>query len=99
MTEKIARLRISLMDTEPEIWRVVEVPLASSLAALHLVIQSAIGGEESHLYEFKADGQRYGLPQPGWAISRPPRSPSSAAWPNVACPSSTSTTWATAGSI
>ena len=66
MTEKIARLRISLMDTEPEIWRVVEVPLAASLAALHLVIQAAIGWEESHLYEFEADGQRYGLPQPGW---------------------------------
>lgn len=66
MSEKIARLRISLMDTEPEIWRVVEVPLASSLAALHLVIQAAIGWEESHLYEFEADGQRYGLPEPGW---------------------------------
>jgi hypothetical protein len=68
-------------------WRVVEVPLAASLAALHLVIQAAIGWEESHLYEFEADGQRYGLSQPGWAISRPPRSPSSAAGPNVACPS------------
>lgn len=27
MSEKIARLRISLLDAEPEIWRVVEVPL------------------------------------------------------------------------
>lgn len=53
-------------------WRVVEVPLAASLAALHLVIQAAIRWEESHLYEFEADGQRYGLSQPGWAISRPP---------------------------
>lgn len=69
MTETITRLRISLLDTEPEIWRVVEVPLAISLAALHQVIQAAVGWEESHLYEFEAAGRRYGLPQPGWGDS------------------------------
>lgn len=46
----------------------VEMPLTASLAALHLVIQAATGWEESHLYEFEADGQRYGVSQPSWAI-------------------------------
>ncbi|WP_218916973.1 plasmid pRiA4b ORF-3 family protein [Croceicoccus naphthovorans] len=30
MTETIARLRISLDDIEPEIWRIVDMPLTGS---------------------------------------------------------------------
>ncbi|NEU14598.1 plasmid pRiA4b ORF-3 family protein [Methylobacterium sp. BTF04] len=37
---QIARLHISLEDIEPAIWRQVEVPLTSTLKALHDVIQS-----------------------------------------------------------
>ena len=39
--EKIARLRISLKHIEPEIWRLVEVPLGMSLKGLHDVIRAA----------------------------------------------------------
>jgi hypothetical protein len=60
-------LRISLEDWEPEIWRVVEVPAAASLKALHDVIQAAMGWQDYHLWEFEAAGQRYGPTDPGWA--------------------------------
>ena len=43
MTDQIARIRVSLIDTEPEIWRRVDVPLEASLKMLHDVIQGAMG--------------------------------------------------------
>ena len=41
--DQIARLRVSLDETEPEIWRQVEVGLGASLQDLHDVIQAAMG--------------------------------------------------------
>ena len=49
--ETVARLRISLDDIRPEIWRVVEIQITASLKALHDVIQAAMGWTNSHLYE------------------------------------------------
>jgi len=67
MTETIARLHIALADTDPLIWRRVEVPVEASLKMLHDIIQGAMGWLDCHLWEFKADDKRYGLPDPGWA--------------------------------
>ncbi len=64
--ETIARLRISLHDTDPKIWRVVDVPLTASLKMLHDVIQAAMGWQDYHLWEFEAGDRRYGLPDPEW---------------------------------
>jgi hypothetical protein len=66
MTESVARLRIALSDTDPEIWRRVEMPVEASLKMLHDVIQAAMGWQDYHLWEFEADGRRYGLPDPDW---------------------------------
>lgn len=41
--ERIARLKMSLQEIEPVIWRQVEVPVTSSLKAVHDVIQAALG--------------------------------------------------------
>lgn len=65
--ETIARLRISLEDWEPEIWRVVEVPAEASLKMVHDVIQAAMGWQDCHLWEFEAGARRYGPTEPGWA--------------------------------
>ena len=43
MTETIARLRITLSDTNPEIWRVIDVPVEASLKMVHGIIQAAMG--------------------------------------------------------
>lgn len=64
--ETIARLRITLNDTDPEIWRVVDVPLTASLKMLHDIIQGAMGWQDNHLWEFEAGDRRYGLPDPDW---------------------------------
>ncbi|MGD1895411.1 MAG: plasmid pRiA4b ORF-3 family protein [Phormidesmis sp.] len=46
------QLKISLVDSEPEIWRQVIVPQSITLAQLHLVIQLAMGWENIHPYAF-----------------------------------------------
>ena len=66
MTETIARLRIALSDTDPEIWRVIDVPVEASLKMVHDIIQAAMGWQDYHLWEFEADERRYGLPDREW---------------------------------
>ena len=43
MIEPAARNRIELQDIEPKIWRRIDVPLSSTLAALHDIIQVSTG--------------------------------------------------------
>ena len=64
--ETIARLRINLNDTDPEVWRVVDVPLTINLKMLHDIIQAAMGWQDCHLWGFEVGGRRYGLPDPEW---------------------------------
>lgn len=63
---KIARLRVTLDNIEPPIWRRLEVPLSSSLRGVHDAIQAAMLFEDRHLFIFEqGDGdqrKRYGLP-------------------------------------
>lgn len=64
--EQIARVRISLNHIEPEIWRLVDVPLGSHLKGLHDVIQAAMGWQDYHLFEFQIGDKRYGIPEGKW---------------------------------
>ena len=66
--ETIARLRISLDDIRPEIWRVVEIQTSASLKAVHDVIQAAMGWQDYHLWAFDAGGRRYGVIDAEWPI-------------------------------
>jgi hypothetical protein len=64
----IARLKISLNDIKPIIWRVVEVPLAASLKTLHEIIQAVMLFENYHLFRFDVGSRghetHYGIPDP-----------------------------------
>lgn len=62
--DRIARLRITLDDTKPVIWRTVEVPLTISLKGLHEVIQAVMPFEDYHLFDFRIGDQRYAVPDP-----------------------------------
>ena len=62
MIEPIARIRISLQETSPEIWRRLDVPLSTSLLALHDIIQIAMGWTDSHLFMFHVGDRDYGVP-------------------------------------
>ncbi len=59
---KIFLLRITLLGSEPPIWRRVAVQGDVSLFELHQIIQVAMGWENYHLHEFTIKGQNYGDP-------------------------------------
>ena len=63
MIESIVRIRIELQETEPTIWLRVDVPLSSTLLALHDFIQFAFRWTDSHLFEFELGDRRYGQPE------------------------------------
>jgi hypothetical protein len=62
---EIATLRIELLDTDPLIWRQVEVPTSITLKGLHDVVQAAMGWDDQHLWEFRIGRQVYGQPMRG----------------------------------
>lgn len=59
---QIGTIRIELMDTDPLIWREVEVPTSITLKVLHDIVQITMGWLDQHLWEFRIDGRTYGLP-------------------------------------
>jgi hypothetical protein len=64
MTEPIARIRIESQSIEPHVWRRVDVPVSSTLLALHGIIQIAMGWADAHLFEFTVGGRAYGVIEP-----------------------------------
>ena len=59
---EIATARITLQDTDPPIWREVELPTSITLKVLHDIVQATVGWMDYHLWEFVIDGRTYGLP-------------------------------------
>ncbi len=58
---QIVTVRIELRDSDPVIWRQVEVPTSITLKTLHNVIQIVMGWLDYHLWEFTIAKRRYGL--------------------------------------
>jgi hypothetical protein len=58
--EDIATVRIELVDSDPPIWRQVEVPTAITLGSLHRVVQAVMEWLDYHLWEFTVDERRIG---------------------------------------
>ena len=59
---QICTVRIELLNTNPLIWREVEVPTSITLKVLHDIIQITMGWFDQHLWEFTIDKKSYGLP-------------------------------------
>jgi len=55
---RIYRFRVSLLDIEPEIWRLIEVPETYTFWDLHVAIQDAMGWLDYHLHAFVPDTLR-----------------------------------------
>lgn len=64
MIEPIARVKITLEESHPPIWRRVDVPMSASLMALHDIIQVAFRWKGGHLFEFRIGEKVYGKPHP-----------------------------------
>jgi preprotein translocase subunit Sss1 len=52
MTKKIYQIQVALKDFSPRIWRRILVPSDLLLSDFHLIIQTAMGWEDSHLHQF-----------------------------------------------
>ena len=57
----IYQIKITLMGSKPPIWRTVLVLGDIKLGVLHNVIQVAMGWTDSHLHQFIANKQFYGM--------------------------------------
>ncbi|MDB4433447.1 plasmid pRiA4b ORF-3 family protein [bacterium] len=53
------QVKVTLVGAKPPIWRRLLVKDDTDLHRLHLVIQDAMGWENSHLYQFEIDETRY----------------------------------------
>jgi hypothetical protein len=63
---EIYQLKITLLGSEPPIWRRFAVPADITLAKLHDAIQIVMGWYDCHLHEFRTrDGTRYRARDPG----------------------------------
>lgn len=61
-SERLYQFRVTLIDSEPPIWRRIQVR-DCTLDKFHERIQTAMGWTNSHLHEFNINGERYGDPQ------------------------------------
>ena len=61
----IFQLKITLIDSQPAIWRRLLVKDGMTLYQLNQVIQISTGWANSHLHLFDVDGQLYSLPEFG----------------------------------
>lgn len=57
------RLKITLEDTIPPVWREVMIPAEFSLAQLHQVVQVAMGWKNSHLHVFALGKRSFSDPE------------------------------------
>lgn len=65
-SELVYRLKITLLGSNPPVWRRLLVARNVTLKRLHFIIQAAMGWENSHLHLFETDTRRYGEPNPEW---------------------------------
>ncbi len=59
---RTTRLRVTLREVEPAVFRIVDVPATATLSELHLFLQAAVGWTDSHLHLFVTGDAMYGQP-------------------------------------
>jgi catechol 2,3-dioxygenase-like lactoylglutathione lyase family enzyme len=62
--KKVLAIRVLLEESDPPIWRRLEVLGETPLDELHAILQVAMGWEDYHLHCFEAGKKRYGVPDP-----------------------------------
>lgn len=71
--QDICQLKVTLLGTDPPIWRRLLVPADLTLAQLHKVLQTTMGWDDAHIHEFRAGQRRFGRPEPADLFTRMPR--------------------------
>ena len=62
--QQIYQIKVTLLGTDPPIWRRLRVPAGLTLEQLHDVLQMAMGWEDCHMHDFRIGQQRFGTPDP-----------------------------------
>jgi hypothetical protein len=60
------QLKVTLLGSEPKIWRRFCVPATIRLSQLHKVLQRVLGWTDSHLHAFHHGDDIYQIPYPGF---------------------------------
>jgi hypothetical protein len=68
----VYRLKITLRDTNPPIWRRIEL-FDCTLGELNHIVQEAMGWMNSHLHTFEVGGVEYGEANPEWDVEEEER--------------------------
>jgi hypothetical protein len=63
---QIYQLKVRLQGSKPPIWRRILITGDVTLAALHDVLQVAMGWTDSHLHQFEQNGQVFGTANNGF---------------------------------
>ncbi|MFZ1997993.1 MAG: plasmid pRiA4b ORF-3 family protein [Candidatus Sulfotelmatobacter sp.] len=73
ISQDIYQIKVTLLGTNPPIWRRLLVPALLTLAQLHVVLQTAMGWEGGHMHEFRVGHRHFGKPNPeDWSMGMPP---------------------------
>src|SRR5690349_19621915 len=59
----VVQLKVTLIGTDPPVWRRVKVPADLNLRRLHDVIQVTMGWWDQHPHQFVIGNRRYGDPE------------------------------------
>ncbi len=62
--QEVYQIKVTLLGTNPPIWRRLLAPADLTLEQLHRVLQLAMGWEDCHMHEFRIGQQRFGTPDP-----------------------------------
>lgn len=65
-SQSVFQLKVTLMETDPPIWRRLRVPGNTTLSRLDRIIQTAMGWANSHLHTFTVGETVYSEPDPEW---------------------------------
>jgi len=70
--KSVYRLKVTLRQVKPPVWRRIEVPSNMNLSDLADVLEAAMGWLGGHLHSFEADGVLYETPDgEGFGFRRP----------------------------
>jgi hypothetical protein len=70
---EIFQIKVTLLGSDPEIWRRLLVPASITLDDFHHVLQIAMGWDNAHMHEFRKGKQIYGVPNPEERFFNMPR--------------------------
>jgi hypothetical protein len=62
--QEIYQIKVTLLGTDPPIWRRLLVPADLTLEQLHDVLQLAMGWDDCHMHEFQIGQKTFGKPDP-----------------------------------